>query len=62
MGRSPDLGEQLRLDVLPRAQHVDGRRGRGCNRVLAFNEEEAELVAPAPVVQLANQLQALVVA
>ena len=56
-----DVGEQLRLDVLAGAQQVDRLGGRGLDRVLALDEEEAELVAPAPVVQLADELQPLVV-
>ncbi len=62
MRRRRHLGEQARLDVLARPQQVDrlGRRGR--DRVLALDEEEAELVAPATLVQLADEPQPFVVA
>ena len=56
-----DLREQLRVDVLAGAQQVDRLGGRRLDRVLALDEEEPELLAPAPVVQLADELQALVV-
>ena len=62
MRRRRDLGQQLRLDVLAGAQQVDRLGRRSLDRVLALDEEEAELVAPALLVQLAHALQALVVA
>ena len=61
MRRARDVGEQLRLDVLARRAAGRPARGGRRDRVLALDEEEPELVAPAPVVQLADELQALVV-
>ena len=54
MRRRRHLGEQPRLDVLARAQQVDRLRRRGLDGVLALDEEEPELVAPAALVQLAD--------
>ena len=51
-----------RLDVVAGAQQVDRLGGRRRDSVLALDEEEAELVAPALLVQLADELQPLVVA
>ena len=50
------------LDVLARDQQFDrlGRRGR--DEVLALADEQPELVAPPPLVQLADELELLVVA
>src|SRR5205823_3606879 len=62
MRRGRDLRQQARLDVLPRAQHVDRRRACRRDRVLPLDDEETELVAPALVVQLSHELQAFVVA
>src|SRR5207248_9539197 len=57
-----DLGEQRRLDVLTGDEQLD-RLGRGRpHQVFAFDEEEPELVAPPPLVQLAHELPLLVVA
>jgi hypothetical protein len=60
-----DVGEQLRLDGLPRNEQVDrleaGSRG-GLDQILAFRDEQPELVAPAPVAELADELEPLVVA
>ena len=55
------LGEELRLDVLPGPQQIDRLGRRRLDGVLPLDEEEAELLAPAPLVQLAHELQALVV-
>ena len=60
-----DLGEQLRLDVLARDEHVrrlESGVEPGLDEVLALDREQPELVAPAPVVQLADELEPLVVA
>jgi hypothetical protein len=65
MRRSRDLCEKLRRHVLTRDEHVDrldAREGRRLDRVLAFDEEIAGSLAPASVVKLADELQALVVA
>jgi len=60
-----DLREQLRRDVLSGNQEIDrsnpGRRGRG-DQILALRDEQPELVAPAPVPELADELEPLVVA
>jgi hypothetical protein len=53
--RGRNLGEQPRLDVLSGAQQVDGRSGRSRDSVLALDEEEAELVAPRPVMEPADR-------
>ncbi len=62
MGRGRDLGEQLRLDVLARNEQLDRLGGRRLDEILALADEQPELVAPAPLVQLADELQLLVVA
>src|SRR5258707_165858 len=61
MGRARNLGEEPRLHVVAGPQQIDRLRGRGRDRVFALDKEEAELVAPALLVQLAHELQALVV-
>ena len=61
MGGGRDVREELRLDVVTGSQQVDRLGGRSLDRVLALDEEEAELVAPAPLVQLPNELETLVV-
>ncbi|HEU5243687.1 MAG TPA: hypothetical protein VFU33_04735 [Gaiellaceae bacterium] len=58
-------GQQLGLDVLPRNEHVGGIEPRGqpgLEQVLALDREQPELVSPAPVVELADELEPLVVA
>jgi hypothetical protein len=60
-----DLGEQSGLDVLPGDQLLDLFEPgvtRGVDEIFALDEEEAELVAPAALVQLADELELLVVA
>jgi hypothetical protein len=65
MAERRHLGEQLRLDVLSGDQQIDGsdarRRGRG-DQILTLRDEQPELVAPAPVPELADELEPLVVA
>jgi hypothetical protein len=56
------LAEELRRDVVARHEQVDRVDPRGGDEILTFRDEEPELVAPAPVVELADELQALVVA
>jgi hypothetical protein len=59
------LREQLRLNVLACAENVRGLEAGiepGLDEVLALDREQPELVAPAPVVQLADELEPLVVA
>jgi hypothetical protein len=58
-----DLREQRRLDVLARDQQLD-RLDPGCrlDQILPLDSEQPELVAPAPVVELADELEPLVVA
>jgi hypothetical protein len=55
------LGEQRRLDVLARDEHVDRLDVLG-EQILALDDEQPELVAPAPIVELADELEPLVVA
>jgi hypothetical protein len=55
-----DLGEELRLDVLPRDEVLDRLDLRCLDEILALDDEEAELVPPAPVAELADELQPLV--
>jgi hypothetical protein len=59
------LREQLRLNVLACDENVRGLEAGiepGLDEVLALDREQPELVAPAPVVQLADELEPLVVA
>jgi hypothetical protein len=59
------LGHELRRDVLAgdeQLDRLDARVTRGVDEVLAFGDEQPELVAPAPVVELADELEPLVVA
>jgi hypothetical protein len=65
MGECRHLREQVRLDVVAGDEQLDGldrRRRRRVDEVLALDEEEPELVAPAALVQLADELELLVVA
>jgi hypothetical protein len=55
------LREERRLDVLAGDEQVDGLDPVG-EQVLALDGEQAELVPPAPVVELADELEPLVVA
>jgi hypothetical protein len=41
---------------------VEPRVARGVDEILTFRDEQPELVAPAPLVQLADELELLVVA
>jgi hypothetical protein len=59
------LGQQRRLDVLAGDQDIDRLEAAGVggvDEVLTLDEEEPELVAPASLVQLADELEPLVVA
>jgi hypothetical protein len=65
MSECRDLGEQRRLDVLARDEQLDrlpARRAAGVDEILALGDEQPELVAPAPLAQLADELELLVVA
>src|ERR687883_545762 len=58
-----DLGEEFRLDRLAcdeQLDRLDARLPRRRDEVLALGDEEAELLAPAPVGELANELELLV--
>jgi hypothetical protein len=58
-----DLREQRRLDALACDQQLDRlETGRGLDEILSLDREQPELVAPAPVVELADELEPLVVA
>jgi hypothetical protein len=65
VGQRRHIREQWRLDVLARDQKLNGldpcSRGSG-DEILAFGDEEPELVTPAAVLQLADELQLLVLA
>jgi hypothetical protein len=57
------LGQKRRLDVLARHEQVDRLdSGRGLDEILTLRDEQLELVTPAPVVELADELEPLVVA
>jgi hypothetical protein len=59
-----DLGQERRLDVLAGKEQFD-RLDAGVDRcldeILTLRDEEPELVAPAAVLQLADELELLVV-
>jgi hypothetical protein len=58
-----DLREQLGRDVLAGDEQLDRLEIAGCvDEVLPLDCEQPELVAPAPVVELADELEPLVVA
>jgi hypothetical protein len=60
-----DVGEQRRLDVLAGDQQLHGLEARiacGVDEILALSDEQPQLLAPAPLVQLADELELLVVA
>jgi hypothetical protein len=55
-----DGGNQLGRDVLSRDEQLlrlQARGQPGINEVFALDREQPQLVPPAPVTQLANQLQ-----
>jgi hypothetical protein len=57
--------QQLRRDRLARDEQIDGLDaggGRSLDEILALRDEQPELVAPAPVAELADELEPLVVA
>jgi hypothetical protein len=60
-----DLGEQFRRNGLPCDEQLDrlepGIR-RCVDEVFALRDEQPELVTPAPVMELADELEPLVVA
>jgi hypothetical protein len=59
------LRQQLRSDVVPGDEDVGGLEPRGepgIDRVLSLDREQPELVTPVPVVELADELEPLVVA
>jgi hypothetical protein len=65
MPQRRDFCDQRRLDVLPGDEHLDRldpRVAGGLYEVLPLRDEEPELVAPAAVVQLADELELLVLA
>ena len=60
-----DFREERRLDVLACDQKFDGldaRRLSSGDQVLTLRDEEPELVPPAAVLQLADELELLVLA
>ncbi len=65
MGERRHLGEQRRLDVLTGDEHVgrlEAGAEAGLDKILTLDREQPELVAPTPFVQLAEELEPLVVA
>jgi hypothetical protein len=56
------LREERGLDVLAGDEQVDGLGHGRRDEILTFRDEQPELVAPAPVVELADELEPLVVA
>jgi hypothetical protein len=65
MSKDRDLTEQLRLDVPARDEELDRLDPcgeRGVDEIFSLRGEESELVAPAAVVQLADELELLVLA
>jgi hypothetical protein len=59
------LREQFRGDVVAgdeQLRRLESRREPRFDEVFALDREQPELVAPAPVVELADELEALVVA
>jgi hypothetical protein len=60
-----DVGEQLGRDGLARDEQVDGLEAglvRRLDEVLPLRDKQPKLVAPAPVAELADELEPLVVA
>jgi hypothetical protein len=65
MAERRDLGQELRLDVVARHEELDriDARGQPCiDEILTLDCEQPELVPPAAVVQLADELELLVLA
>src|SRR5918992_4839890 len=65
MAERRDFGEQLGLDVLTRDEQLHGldpRGARSVDEVLALGRKQSELVAPPALLQLANELELLVLA
>jgi hypothetical protein len=59
------LGEQLDRDVLSRDEQIRGLETgleARFDEILSLDREQPELVPPAPFVELADELEALVVA
>jgi hypothetical protein len=65
MAERRDFGQQRRLDVLTRHkrfQGLDPGRRRRVDEILALRDEQPELVAPAPLVQFADEPELFVLA
>jgi hypothetical protein len=65
MGESRDFREERRLDVLARDEQLDGLDAcslSGGDQILTLSDEEPEFVPPAAVLQLADELELLVLA
>ena len=65
MTQRRDLGQQGRLHVLAGDEHLDrldATAERSLDEIFSLGDEEPELVAPAPVVQLSDELELLVFA
>jgi hypothetical protein len=64
MPEARDFGHERRLDVLSgdeQLDRLDPGLERSLHEILAFRDEEPELVAPAAIAQLADELELLVV-
>jgi len=64
MPEGRDLGQEHRLDVLAgdeQLHRLDPGVDRRLDEILTFGDEEPELVAPVSVLQLADELELLVV-
>jgi hypothetical protein len=64
MSEGRDLGQEHRLDVLTGDEKLHGLDpgvDRRLDEILTLRDEEPELVAPAAVLQLADELELLVV-
>jgi len=64
MPEGRDLGQEHRLDVLAGDEELhrfDPGIDRRLDEILTLRDEEPELVAPAAVLQLADELELLVV-
>jgi hypothetical protein len=65
VGERRDFREQCLLDVLARDQQFDRLDARSLSsgdQILTLRDEEPELVPPAAVLQLADELELLVLA
>jgi hypothetical protein len=65
MSERRHVGEQCRLDVLAGQEHLDRLEAgvmRGSDEILPLGDEEPQLVPPAALMQLPDELELLVLA